>query len=53
MIASLFSVFHDVNASARELNDEMKRLVSGFSNGKWVLTQTPVNKPRKLSLVAK
>ena len=30
MIASLFSVFHDVNASARELNDEMKKI------SKWV-----------------
>ena len=30
MIASLFSVLHDVNASARELNDEMKKI------SKWV-----------------
>ena len=30
MIASSFSVLHDVNASARELNDEMKKI------SKWV-----------------
>ena len=32
--ASLFSVVHDVNTSAKELNDNLKKLMIGLSNGK-------------------
>ena len=39
MIAFLFSVVHGVNASARELNDELKK------NSKWVFQQKMIFNP--------
>ena len=31
---SLFSVVHGASTSAKELNDDLKKLVNGLSNGK-------------------
>ena len=41
MIASLFSVLHDVNASARELNDEMKKIRKWVFQGKMSFNPDP------------
>ena len=48
---SLFSVVHDVNASARELNDDLKKINKWAFQ--WKMSFNPENKPRKLSLVVK
>ena len=33
-VTSLFSIVDDINASAKELNDDFKKLVIGFSIGR-------------------
>ena len=50
---SLFSVVHNVNASARELNDDLKKIDKWAFQWKMSFNPDPSNKPRKLSLVAK
>ena len=45
---SLFSVVHDVSISAKDLNDDLEKLMTGLSNGKLVSTKIQANKPRKL-----
>ena len=49
---SLFSVVHDVSISAKDLNDDLEKLMTGLSNGKLVSIQIQANKPRKLFSVA-
>ena len=48
---SLFTVVHDVNAFARELNDDLKKINKWAFQ--WKMSFNPENKPRKLSLVVK
>ena len=50
----LFSVVHDVNTSAKVLNDDLKKVNdwTGLSNGKWVSILIRANEPRKLLSVA-
>ena len=35
-VTSLFSIVDDINTSANELNDDFKKLMIGFSIGRWV-----------------
>ena len=49
---SLFSVAHDLKISAKELNDDLKKLTIGLSNGKGISIVIRGNKPRKLFSVA-
>ena len=50
---SLFSVTHDVNVSARELNDDLRKTGNWTFNGKWVSNQMLINKFKKLYLVGR
>ena len=43
---SLFPVGHDVNTSAKELDDDLKKLMIELSNGKRVSILIPENLPR-------
>ena len=45
---SLFSVAHDINTSAKELDDDLKKLMIRLSNGKRVSMLIRANKLRKL-----
>ena len=50
---SLFSVTHDVNVSAGELNDDLRKTGNWTFNGKWVSNQMLINKLKKLYLVGR
>ena len=50
--ASLFSVVHDVNTSAKELNEYLKKLIIRLSDGNWISILSRANKPRKSISVA-
>ena len=50
---SLFSVVYNVNISARELNDDLKKINKWVFQWKMSFNPDPSNKPRKLSLVVK
>ena len=45
---SLFSVVHDINASAIELNSDLKKSMIGPFNGKWFSIQIAASKLKKL-----
>ena len=47
------SVVHDVNASARELNNDLKKINKWVFQKTMSFIQTQVNKPRESSLVVK
>ena len=49
---SLFSVVHDVNTSAKELNEYLKKLIIRLSDGNWISILSRANKPRKSISVA-
>ena len=49
---SLFSVAHDLKISVKQLNDDLKKLTIGLSNGKGISIVIRGNKPRKSFSVA-
>ena len=49
---SLFSVVHDVNTSAKELNEYLKKLIIRLSDGNWISILSRASKPRKSISVA-
>ena len=50
---SWFSVVHDINASASNLNEDLEKIGNWDLNGKWTLIQILINRLKKLYLIGR
>ena len=50
---SLFHVVHSINTSASDLNGTSRKWVTGFFNGKLILTQTLISNLQKLYIIGR
>ena len=50
---SRFSVVHDINTSASNLNEDLEKISNWGLNGKWSLIQILINKLKKLYLIGR